>query len=238
MGEKRKGLRERLRRPSYAEVVATLALFIALGGASYAAIQVPKNSVGTKQLKKNAVTSKKVKNKSLLRADFKPGQIPKGATGPKGTAGSAGPTGPAGSQGLTGPTGVTGAAGVSSSAVMTGRTTLSNINQQFAISGISTAANYGNPTADIGMTSPSVSVTAGNFRVRLVTPPGNGTSRSFRLAEDGAVTNLGCEISDLELSCSDVVSEAINSGSRMYIAEFVTASPAPSAVTVGFTLGP
>ena len=29
--------RERLRRPTYAELVATLALFIALGGASYAA---------------------------------------------------------------------------------------------------------------------------------------------------------------------------------------------------------
>ena len=235
MGEKRKGLRERLRRPSYAEVVATLALFIALGGVSYAAIQIPKNSVGTKQLKKNAVTSKKVKNKSLLRADFKPGQIPKGATGPKGSAGSAGPTGPAGSQG---PTGDTGPAGESSTAVMTSRTTLGNVNQQFAVSGISTAATFGNPTAEIGMTSPNVSVTAGSFRVRLVTPPGLGNARSFRLAEDGAVTNVGCEISDTAVGCSDEFSEVIDRGSRMYIAEFVTGAPAPSPVTVGFTLGP
>src|SRR5690348_7635233 len=80
----------RLRRVSYAEVVATLALFIALGGASYAAVKIPKNSVGTKQLKKNAVNSSKVKNKSLLASDFKPGQIPRGPVGPTGSAGIAG----------------------------------------------------------------------------------------------------------------------------------------------------
>lgn len=46
---------------TYANVVATIALFIALGGASYAAVRVPKNSVGTKQLKKNAVGIKQLK---------------------------------------------------------------------------------------------------------------------------------------------------------------------------------
>ena len=37
-------------------IISLLALFIATSGASYAALQIPKNSVGTKQLKKNAVT--------------------------------------------------------------------------------------------------------------------------------------------------------------------------------------
>jgi hypothetical protein len=32
---------------TYANVVATLALFVALGGSAYAATQLPKNSVGT-----------------------------------------------------------------------------------------------------------------------------------------------------------------------------------------------
>lgn len=41
---------------TYANVVATLALLSSLGGASYAAITLPKNSVGTKQLRANAVT--------------------------------------------------------------------------------------------------------------------------------------------------------------------------------------
>ena len=40
----------------YANVVATLALFVALGGSSYAALNLPKASVGAKQLKKNSVT--------------------------------------------------------------------------------------------------------------------------------------------------------------------------------------
>jgi hypothetical protein len=54
---------------TYANAVATLALFVALGGASYAAIKLPKNSVGTKQIKKNAVTGPKVKDNSLTGAD-------------------------------------------------------------------------------------------------------------------------------------------------------------------------
>src|ERR671922_1212037 len=48
-------------RLTFANVIAVLAQFIALGGGSYAALQVPKGSVGTKQLKRNAVTSPKVK---------------------------------------------------------------------------------------------------------------------------------------------------------------------------------
>lgn len=41
--------------------IALLALFIALGGTTYAATALPKNSVGAKQLKKNAVTAPKIK---------------------------------------------------------------------------------------------------------------------------------------------------------------------------------
>ena len=58
-------------RPSPALVVACLALTIALGGTSYAAVTLPRNSVGTPQLKRNAVNSAKVKNRSLLGIDFK-----------------------------------------------------------------------------------------------------------------------------------------------------------------------
>lgn len=53
---------------TYANVVATLALFVALGGASYAATQLPKNSVGAKQLRKNAVTAAKIKNRAVTGA--------------------------------------------------------------------------------------------------------------------------------------------------------------------------
>jgi hypothetical protein len=50
--------------------MATIAVFIALGGASYAALKLPKNSVGTKQLKRNAVNGSKVKDNSLTGADI------------------------------------------------------------------------------------------------------------------------------------------------------------------------
>jgi hypothetical protein len=43
-------------RLTYANVAATTALFISLGGASYAAIVLPANSVGARQLKEGAVT--------------------------------------------------------------------------------------------------------------------------------------------------------------------------------------
>jgi hypothetical protein len=88
-------------RPSPAMVVGCIALGVALGGTSVAAINaLPRNSVGTKQLKKNAVISSKVKNRSLLAVDFKAGQLPRGPKGDKGDKGDTGPpgssTGPAG----------------------------------------------------------------------------------------------------------------------------------------------
>jgi hypothetical protein len=49
-------------RVTYANAVATIALFIALGGSSYAALALPKDSVGSRQLKAGAVTGKKIKN--------------------------------------------------------------------------------------------------------------------------------------------------------------------------------
>jgi hypothetical protein len=90
-------IRIRVRRPRHSTVVAYLSLLVALGGTSYAALNLPKNSVGPKQLRKNAVRSSKVKNGSLLAQDFKAGQLPGGPAGPLG------PTGPQGLQGLQGP---------------------------------------------------------------------------------------------------------------------------------------
>jgi hypothetical protein len=57
-------------RPSPAMVVACIALTVALGGTSYAAITLPRNSVGTKQLRTNAVNSAKVRNNALTGVDI------------------------------------------------------------------------------------------------------------------------------------------------------------------------
>ena len=63
----------KFRRPqlSYANIIATLALFIALGGTSYAALSLPKNSVGSKQLKKNAVTNTKISKGAVSRSKIR-----------------------------------------------------------------------------------------------------------------------------------------------------------------------
>ena len=52
-------------RLTYANAASTLALFIALGGVSYAAVKLPRNSVGSAQLKRNAVTGIKIKNRAV-----------------------------------------------------------------------------------------------------------------------------------------------------------------------------
>ena len=53
---------------TYANVTATLALFIALGGGAYAATVLPANSVGPRQLKSNAVERGKIKNSAVNSA--------------------------------------------------------------------------------------------------------------------------------------------------------------------------
>ena len=90
-------LRRHLTSP--AMLVACIALVVALGGVSYAATVLPKNSVGTPQLKKKAVTGAKVKNGSLTAADFKAGQLP---AGPQGSQGPQGPKGDTGAPGISG----------------------------------------------------------------------------------------------------------------------------------------
>ena len=58
-------------RLTYSNVIATLAIFIALGGISYAATNLSKNSVGTKQIKNNAVTAKKIKKNAVTSKKIK-----------------------------------------------------------------------------------------------------------------------------------------------------------------------
>lgn len=105
----------RIPRPTYGSVTATIALFVALAGTSYAAITVTGSNVrnGTltgadlknesvkgsdidngsltgSDLKSGSVTSSDIADASLLASDFKTGELPAGPAGP------AGPQGPGG----------------------------------------------------------------------------------------------------------------------------------------------
>ncbi len=80
-----------------------IAVFIAVTGTAYAAT-LPRNSVGTKQ----------VVNRSLLKKDFKRGQLPRRTLevgGPEGPPGPEGPEGPEGPRGPRGPEGPRGSSG-------------------------------------------------------------------------------------------------------------------------------
>lgn len=104
-----------LSRLTPATALAFLALFVALTGGAFAALDLEfklgRNSVGYKEIKRNSITSGKVRDGTLLAGDFRRGQIPAGATGPQGPQGPQGEPGAAGPRGDTGAKGDTGATG-------------------------------------------------------------------------------------------------------------------------------
>jgi hypothetical protein len=83
----------RFRNPSPAMVIAIVALFVGLGGGAYAAVKLPRNSVGSKQIKSKAVTYKKLNGQlrgavsqsgvvdRVTKAHLEPGQSTSDAVG-------------------------------------------------------------------------------------------------------------------------------------------------------------
>ena len=91
-------------RPGHGTAVAYLALFVALGGTSYAVStgsidsrEIKNGTVRGKDIKNGTVRSKDVGRSSLLAEDFKPGQLPRGPVGATGPTGARGPKGDPGS---------------------------------------------------------------------------------------------------------------------------------------------
>ena len=80
---------------SYANVMATIAIFLTLGGAAYAVAQAPKNSVTSKSIRNGAVVSKDVKNGSLTGTDVRDDSLT-GADVDEATLEGVTPAGPAG----------------------------------------------------------------------------------------------------------------------------------------------
>lgn len=115
-------LKAAVARLSSAHVLAGFALFVALGGTSYAALKLPRNSVGAAQIRNDSVTSAKIKRGSVGVSDLSASAraATKGDTGTAGAKGDTGSAGPAGSQGSTGPQGQPGQPGPSDVYTRTG----------------------------------------------------------------------------------------------------------------------
>jgi hypothetical protein len=88
-----------MRRISSAHFIALIALFVALGGTSIAAVALQRGSVKGKHIAKNAITSPKVSNGSLRARDFPVSELPKGDKGEKGDKGDPGEPGAPGPAG-------------------------------------------------------------------------------------------------------------------------------------------
>jgi hypothetical protein len=147
------------RRLSYANVMSTIAVFLALGGgAAFAANQLAKNSVGSRQIKKGAVTPKKL-SKSTRRYIKRTG---KGKTGPQGIQGVQGVQGVQGSPGKDGATGsalLTGhATGIPSSGPSVGQF------RRASVSGVSTVQTFASTLVSL---SPGRTLEARDVVVRV-----------------------------------------------------------------------
>jgi hypothetical protein len=176
-------------RLSYANVVATLALFIALGGSSYAAVQLTRGSVKTQHIARGAVTGIKVKNGTLRKGDFRTGVLLKGEQGPAGPAGSQGPTGPQGVQGVPGPTEGVGSTG--GSAAPSASFEISQASQAIQTDATGKLFVYGKATL-------SVDCTVGNPRTGLyvdgVAVAGTGYSYTANTSTYVTVAGVSAEL--------------------------------------------
>jgi hypothetical protein len=107
------------KRLTYANVMSTIAVFLVVaGGTAFAATQLGKESVGTKQLKKEAVSLAKIN--AAAKNSLKGATGPAGPDGAKGATGATGPQGPKGDRGEKGEKGDTGPATGPAGGALTG----------------------------------------------------------------------------------------------------------------------
>lgn len=174
---------------TYANVAATLALFLAVsGGTAFAA----KTLIGSADVADNSLTGVDIKNRSLTGHDIKDGSLRakhlgastvaalKGARGSQGETGSRGAAGPQGERGVAGPQGEQGAAGPKGDAGPS-------------------LGGFANSTGSTSLTGPPAQVLALNDGTGTITPSFDGrlivTAAAFiHKGADGASGNANCMV--------------------------------------------
>jgi hypothetical protein len=214
-------------------LVALLALVVSLAGVSYAAVTLPRNSVGAQQLQKNAVSSKKVKDGSLQAKDFKPGQLPSGAQGPKGEPGAPGAPGTPGTPGTPG---IPGTPGSDAFAAISGRAVVTGLSMWFSLDGQVSGAD-----GQVEGLSPNIATTVGNLVVEVDTAaPVPSRARSFSILVNGGSV-FGCTIPAGSTTCGSGGTASIPAGSRVSFAFSLDGGigsiPPDVVARWGFTIG-
>ena len=199
-----------LRRMRYANVMSTLAVFIALGGTGYAAI-----TITGKNIKDGSVTGSDIKKRTLKRTHFAAGQLPKGDKGDTGLPGAKGADGAPGAAGAPGAPGSPGVPGSPAASMIAARAELGGIPSYAApitfwmpISGTTSTASV-DARASAEMLSPPVTTLARDLTIELSVAPGGSTNanrRDFTLSVDGVETALGCPIIGSATVCTNTTS--------------------------------
>jgi hypothetical protein len=211
------------RRITYANTMATLAVFIALGGSSYAALKVTgrnvkDGSLTSADVKNSSLRSKDIKNRTLRAIDFKRGALRRGRQGRPGADGFDGFDGADGADGATGP-------GVSLAAGRVNGIASGNTPATFFGSPTGAGAASGNE-ASVQVLSPAEDTTASDLSVVFTRYPcdddlsandcGDPGSATITLRVDGADTPVACTITTPDTVCdSGSASADIHAGARL-----------------------
>lgn len=231
--------------------IGLIALFIALGGTSYAAIHLPPNSVGTRQLRRHSVTPSKISPRTLrlFRGQSGAGGLPgpagpagpKGARGPRGYRGYRGfrgATGPTGPQGVPGTPGAPGTAGPPGASTLTGNwlpesTTGTDLGPP--VGSRSTASSVAGGATDdaVGGLSSAADSVGRDLAVSVGSPLGGGQSWTITLRVNGSDTALTCTIPAGSSGC-DSGTATVAIPAKSLLSFKVDPSGGPASVPIHF----
>jgi hypothetical protein len=237
-------LRPRLRElATFANVTSLIALFVALGGTSYAALTITGKNVKNSSLtgadiRNSSLTSRDIRDRTLLARDFKAGQLAaglqgaKGLKGDKGDRGAPGAPGAAGAHGTNGTNGTNGANGSPAFGALLGRGVNVPAGTSFLAPSGQLAANANEN--NVSSFTPNATMTARDLAVTLSVATGLTDTRTFTVRIGNADTALSCTVPAGNTGCTSTQTVTIPGGSLVSIGSTSTGTPSPTDVRFGW----